>query len=636
VLLIKLKKFKEWPFRETKNENTSFSDFFLLLITSYSAAAELTEKAWLEPSVDQIQRQLLTLPPEERTEWLLAQSSQISESGLAQFQYRQLLADNYDFNDDLDQFGVIVRELERDFSQVAQLETRVEFLIQLGFLEYLESFGGCDSYQQAYALSRSSTLADIRVRAASKHAYCLILRLSTLIEALSVLTEALDEANENALPHRRKALLLSSLSQTYSRLLMYDEGKRANDESIRLFAEDESFADVVSGVYTGITSALHFSYFDDAAEYLDELNELRIRNESSSEVAFYYYQLRGEFLIRQQDPDYVAALESLDKAREFEGSVPERYLVALNLTNLLSALIGAGEMERARSWLAELMVHPEFSEEELFAGRGPQLAKLIIEQNMAQAWRLTNQIVTDQHRAYYERFKVLRSSEALDNQNLADRYLVNLHEQEIELERVRADVEAAKNLVASRNQQLLVIALLFIAMIMVYSVISRRTFKRLAHTDGLSRLMNRRAILQLVESRYGKKLPTALALIDIDHFKRVNDSYGHSVGDQVIREVARLLQLSLKPTDRIGRYGGEEFLLVASLNEGDDVQLLTDELRRKIAEADFASMEESVTISIGGAVMNFNHPSDDTIVKADEALYQAKQNGRNQSVWSSP
>ena len=609
--------------------------FLLLLVTSSTVFAEPTEKAWLESSVDQIQRQLVTLPAEERIAWLLEQSPRVSESNLAQFQYRQLVADSYDFNDDLDQYGVIIRELESEFTHIEQLETKVDYLIQLGFLEYLESLGGCDSYQQAYELSRSSSIADIRVRAASKHAYCLILRLSTLIEAVSVLTDALDEANENALVNRRKALLLSSLSQTYSRLLMYDEGKRANDESIRLFAEDDATADVVSGVYTGITSALHFSYFADAADYLDELNELRTQNDSSSEVSFYYYQLLGEFLMRQQDPDYVGAVNALDMAREFEESVPERYLVALNLTNLLSALIGAGEMERARNWLAELRVHSEFSEEELFAGRGPQLAKFIVERDMAQAWRLTNKIVTDQHRAYYERFRVLRSSEALDNQNLADRYLINLHEQEVELERIRADAEAAKNLVASRNQQLLVIALLFIAMILVYAAISRRTFKRLAHTDGLSRLMNRRAILQVVENSYSKRLPIALALIDIDHFKRVNDSYGHSVGDQVIREVATLLKASLKSTDRIGRYGGEEFLLVTSFNEGDDVQLFADELRRKIMEADFAGVEEGVTISIGGAILDFNHSADESIIKADEALYRAKKNGRNQSVWSS-
>ena len=605
----------------------------VLVVPSFSAAATL-EKSWLEPSVEEVQQQMLALPVEDRASWLAGESARIDGSELAQFQYRQLIADSHDYNDELDQYGSIILELEGELPQIDQLETKIDYLIQLGFLKYLERFEGCEQYQQAYELSRRSLVADLRVRAASKHAYCLIQRLSTLVEALTVLTEALDEANENQLPSRRKALLLSSLSQTYTHLLMYEEGKRANDESIRLFAEDGALADEVSGIYTGITSALHFSHDDDADEYLTQLNELRSRTDAGPEISFYYYQLLGAYWIQQQTPDYVAALAALKEAREFEESVPERYLVALNLTNILSAYIGIGDEAGARDWLAELRRHPEFSESMLFADRGPKLARYMVDQDLANAWRLTNKIVTDQHRAYSERFRVLRRSEALDNQNLADRYLINLHEQEVELERVRADAETAKNLVASRNQQLLVIALLFIIMILAYTTISRRTLKRLAHTDGLTKLMNRRAILKLLEQRSSSDHPTALALIDIDYFKRINDSYGHRVGDQVIREVAQVLKSSLASEDHIGRYGGEEFLVVMNFPHRDEVVAFADSLRERIAGYVFEGVSEGVTISIGCTLLDPNLSIEESIHSADQALYQAKRGGRNQSVWS--
>jgi diguanylate cyclase (GGDEF)-like protein len=165
----------------------------------------------------------------------------------------------------------------------------------------------------------------------------------------------------------------------------------------------------------------------------------------------------------------------------------------------------------------------------------------------------------------------------------------------------------------------------------------------LASTDQLTRLTNRPACLQVLEveveraNRYGR--PLAVALIDIDHFKRVNDSYGHAVGDVVLRHVATLLHGNVRAVDTFGRYGGEEFLLVMPETDLEGGRSSAESLRRAIGRAalvvdvDGLPVEVTVTISVGVSGGDGSVPLDvDRLLReADGALYGAKSLGRDQA-----
>jgi diguanylate cyclase (GGDEF)-like protein len=164
----------------------------------------------------------------------------------------------------------------------------------------------------------------------------------------------------------------------------------------------------------------------------------------------------------------------------------------------------------------------------------------------------------------------------------------------------------------------------------------------LASTDQVTRLLNRPACLQVLateierSNRYGR--PLAVALIDIDHFKRVNDTHGHAVGDEVLRHVAGLLSSSVRGVDSLGRYGGEEFLLVMPETDLDGGLASAENVRRTIGrtllvvESSGGDIEIKVTISIGVAG-NGGHRDidiDQLLREADGALYGAKEQGRDQ------
>lgn len=161
----------------------------------------------------------------------------------------------------------------------------------------------------------------------------------------------------------------------------------------------------------------------------------------------------------------------------------------------------------------------------------------------------------------------------------------------------------------------------------------RETLERLAHTDALTELPNRRALMAelnreaAMSARFG--LPLAVIEFDLDHFKEINDVYGHQTGDQVLATVARHVQRRLRATDMFGRLGGEEFLVLAAGNGLADATRLAEELCRSLREHPMAGDRGWVTASFGVAVYEIGDTGDAILARADQALYAAKRDGRD-------
>jgi diguanylate cyclase (GGDEF)-like protein len=167
---------------------------------------------------------------------------------------------------------------------------------------------------------------------------------------------------------------------------------------------------------------------------------------------------------------------------------------------------------------------------------------------------------------------------------------------------------------------------------------ARRELEALANRDGLTGLINRRYFLHCAEaellraSRYRR--PISIGMADLDFFKRLNDTYGHPAGDAVLRAFAKLFQESLRSSDLICRYGGEEFAFLFPESTLEEAQVLAERFRQRCAENEIELPDGryvSITLSIGLADAA-NTPIDVSLRKADDALYEAKRRGRNQVV----
>ena len=172
-----------------------------------------------------------------------------------------------------------------------------------------------------------------------------------------------------------------------------------------------------------------------------------------------------------------------------------------------------------------------------------------------------------------------------------------------------------------------------------------RLFKEiqtLAITDGLTGLYNRRHFYQMANlefirsSRYNR--PLSLLMIDVDWFKRINDTYGHLVGDRALREMAQTCLLKIRGGDLVGRYGGEEFAVLLPETHEASALALAERLRQRIADAPLITDQGQVVITVSiGVVQKDDDCSDleELLRRSDEALYHAKNAGRNcVRVWS--
>ncbi len=160
--------------------------------------------------------------------------------------------------------------------------------------------------------------------------------------------------------------------------------------------------------------------------------------------------------------------------------------------------------------------------------------------------------------------------------------------------------------------------------------------ERMATTDVLTGLPNRRRLMTEMETEIARAQrsgrPLSLALLDIDHFKAINDKYGHSAGDAALREVAELLRAVTRRGDLLGRFGGEEFVVLMPETALDQAELGAERLRQAI-EARIMRFPDSgtgrVTISTGVALLAGDEGCDQLVSRADGALYEAKAGGRN-------
>jgi diguanylate cyclase (GGDEF)-like protein len=160
-----------------------------------------------------------------------------------------------------------------------------------------------------------------------------------------------------------------------------------------------------------------------------------------------------------------------------------------------------------------------------------------------------------------------------------------------------------------------------------------------ATTDGLTGLVNHRTFQERCAAMLGRadrhRFRVALILTDIDHFKKINDAYGHPAGDQVLGRVAAILKRSARKIDIVARYGGEEFAIVLEGTDRSGARQLAERIRQEVGEQSFESTKGrfAATLSLGVAV----YPDDartkqELITRADQALYAAKHAGRNRTV----
>lgn len=270
---------------------------------------------------------------------------------------------------------------------------------------------------------------------------------------------------------------------------------------------------------------------------------------------------------------------------------------------------------------------------------------------LRQAWSRAEAKAGQFERAYQLQTEAVALQEQLNSQAKLQREALLKFQFDSELQSQKNSQLQAENrltgqqlavLEAAQRWQYIAIGLFVVlALIALFYAISQiqrnRRLHKLAMTDELTQVGNRRAILaqcnRVMEQASHSQQAWCLLIADIDHFKQCNDLYGHDAGDEVLRGVAQTMQSVLRAPDRIGRSGGEEFLLVLPDTTELQATALAEQLRQTVASLRFSTYPElRISISIGLTQAGRHEQVREVITRADSALYQAKNRGRNQVV----
>lgn len=239
-------------------------------------------------------------------------------------------------------------------------------------------------------------------------------------------------------------------------------------------------------------------------------------------------------------------------------------------------------------------------------------------------------------RKAYDLLKEANASSEIRSETI-NAFILDSQRKRTEIDSVSQEASAAHErfLLACYAGALILLLLLCLLYFLFRSIRLGRLLRALATTDPLTKLSNRRAICEALDrevrlvTRYPR--PLVCAMVDIDHFKRINDTHGHPAGDQVIRKVAETISSSLRNTDYVGRYGGEEFLLVLPNSSGPQAQIVLERVRVAVEKIclEWDATQIRFTASIGFSEMQSSHDSATLLSLADQALYVAKAGGRN-------
>jgi diguanylate cyclase (GGDEF)-like protein len=152
--------------------------------------------------------------------------------------------------------------------------------------------------------------------------------------------------------------------------------------------------------------------------------------------------------------------------------------------------------------------------------------------------------------------------------------------------------------------------------------------------DVLTGVLNRKALMEKIDDYNNKNKSLGIIMIDIDNFKVINDTYGHLVGDQILKEFTAIISNTIRKSDFVGRYGGEEFLAVIPDLDVDEVKTIAERIRKNIESEIFhiGSLSLKITASLGVYVLTEKSKIEDAIKLADDALYEAKKSGKNRVI----
>lgn len=432
-------------------------------------------------------------------------------------------------------------------------------------------------------------------------------------------------------------LLLNALGNVYSYMKQYDKAFAQFELVQRRLREQKDDYGLSVVLYNVASLHIEQGQYGDASEYAQRSRALAEQGGDKLGMAYADIILAT---VSAHQGDYAEASAQIDKALETFVEFDELEGIAKSLLKKAGWLNQQGHAEAARPLAQQALERYRLADSIVGQIESHKLLAEVAEnqQDSPAAIEHLHQYIAlseQQHDDDFNRRLVSMQAEFDSRAQHKENLLLQAQNDVRRTQLEKLAVE--KRHTIATNIALVMVVVALVMVVLVYRR-SHRRLRRLARTDGLTGLLNRRAMMERLEQelqrakRYGELF--TVALFDADHFKQINDNYGHHTGDKVLKQIAAVVQAEIRGVDVAARFGGEEFLLLLPQTDEKNAAILLERIRASIEAMAVEGLDEQMptTVSIGYLQADGKVELPNLLQRADYAMYVAKSRGRNTVV----
>ncbi len=519
-------------------------------------------------------------------------------------------------------------------------EHLINALIERSYINYLKTNSPevyCKDRIKALKLARETndypkTLA----RAMVQYSFCFDGKQDQFQQALLLLEEAINIAQEQSLPSDFLSMIYNATAILYRTNGIYDKAYEYFQKAYQGWEQKNDIQDMFNMQHSLVNISISMDNMTQAKRHVQILYKLTEENESFEDFLFFSRFNMGMIAFHQKK--FPQAIEEFEKMLDLRNTTNEQYFVKIGLAKLAIANFRLNKIDAAQSYAKEVLA----LDKDINSLKSLKFIMLsIIDYSNSNDWLAIKNMwqYVDSVENISRKF-IKNSSKAqslLFDSNLQE--IENkISEQKIAINNLRLMSEKRKNKIANLTIVSIVIIGFVILLFTLYLWRSKKKLIYISRTDFLTKISNRRYIFEagqkLIDKTIKKDQNISLFIFDIDDFKKVNDIYGHDVGDKILKQVAEVCQSQLPENCIFGRFGGEEFIYMIANLSTKVINKIANEVREKIAQSSINDGGRLITVTISTGVSTSRKlmEMDVLLKKADQALYQAKNSGKNNVI----
>jgi diguanylate cyclase (GGDEF)-like protein len=494
----------------------------------------------------------------------------------------------------------------------------------------------CPDRQKAVAITRTQQTHTKLAKYLTALSFCYTDSPAHFQEGLALLNEAMTLAESMKLSAMERGMIYNASALLYRSNQLYQQAYDYSQLAYEKWKVDNNLPGMDNQQHNMLVDAINIGELGKADQHSKELFKLADSAPQYKDFRFFAYFDAGQVALAHND--FAKAAHLFEQARGEEGNTEESLFIADNRTQLASAYLMKGDIDAALREAKAIAQSPGYAALDTYKKNLIQSLMHFDHQQPVKAMQSLYTLYRDSEQRRRDFVKNASLAYASTHDNRVQKYEKQLLENQLRIKQLELDAKERQQEASQLYLAITLITLVSLSLVAHTLWRSRRRFRTQAQIDALTGVAVRRYFLeratQLALRHRNQDLTVSVMMMDIDHFKRINDTFGHQAGDEAIRHVAARAFNCLRETDLFGRTGGEEFVALLPATDEDSAWQIAEKIRQDVERAPlvYCGDQIHITVSIGLVTSALTEDNIETLMQlADLAMYRAKNSGRNHS-----